>query len=328
MPRRAASGEIEPRQVSVVVQGPIYDSEDLTRRVLESARRQLPGAEILLSTWAGAPTEGLPCDRVLLSADPGGLPHVHDPRFIHNTNRQIVTTRAGLQAASMPYAVKLRSEQLLTGRGFLKAFGDFPRRGDDLAIFEQRVVIPNVYTINPTRGRYLFHPSDWFTFGLTRDLLLLWDLPLTPEPESTHYFERRPEERRRGFPEMVRFPPEQYNWLTCLEKKYPPFCRHCQDIHPAAIRASELALVNNFIVLDLAQIGLAAPRHRLLRGAWSDCYTHAEFVRLYARHCDPGHHVPFDGARLKGAAIRGALRMRALLLKKPSGLGKPAADPN
>jgi hypothetical protein len=203
-----------PSDISVVVQGPLY--EGLTREAVASVRRHLPGAEVIYSGWSGSDASSLQADQVVLSEDPGGRPHPHDPRFLYNTNRQIVSTRAGLQAAARPYAVKLRSDHLLTSAQFLQYGDRFPKRGADYAVFEHRVIVSDIYTQNPQRGPYLFHPSDWFHFGLTRDLLLLWDLPFAPEPESTEYFRLHPEEKTRDVPELVRYPTEQYNWLHCL----------------------------------------------------------------------------------------------------------------
>jgi hypothetical protein len=80
-------------------------------------------------------------------------------------------------------------------------------------------------------------------------------------------------------------------------------------------------------VLELNQIGLSAPRHRLLKGAESFCYTHGDFVRLYRRHCDPAEPAPLDLVRAKRDLMRLLLRLREKLLHKPSGLRIPAAIP-
>lgn len=317
---------IAAAEITVVVQGPLYGEQqgDLTRQTVASVRRHLPGAEVIYSGWSGADAGMLGADRVVLSEDPGGRPHLHDPRFYYNTNRQIVSTVAGLHTATRPHAIKLRSDHLLTSARFLKYFNRFPERGADYRVFEHRVVVSDIYTINPRRGPYLFHPSDWFHFGLTRDLLLLWDLPYAPEPESTEYFRLHPEERTQAVPELVRHPTEQYNWLACLRKRYEIPCRHCQDFSAEALRISDLSMANNFIVLELRQIGLSAPRHPFLQGTRSYCYTHGDFLRLYRQHCAPGFVAPPDPVRWARDFARIALRAREVLLHKPSGLRTPA----
>ena len=99
---------IDPKDISVVVQGPVVGKPDwppskrLTERCLASIRRHLPGAEIILSTWAGSPVDGLDFDRLVECQDPGGvLLHEHKGRKIFfNCSRQIVSTREGLRAAT------------------------------------------------------------------------------------------------------------------------------------------------------------------------------------------------------------------------------------
>ena len=100
------------KDISVVVQGPIHTQDNLTKRVLESVRTHLPDAELILSTWKGSQIDGLDCDVLLLNDDPGAING-------YNVNRQIVSTRNGLQKATRTYAVKLRTDMQLTGTGFI-----------------------------------------------------------------------------------------------------------------------------------------------------------------------------------------------------------------
>jgi hypothetical protein len=322
------SDPIAASEISVVVQGPMYGEKhgDLTRWAVASVRRYLPGAEVIYSGWPGTATSALGADKCVLSDDPGARPHVHDPRFLYNTNRQIVSTTAGLRAATRRYAIKLRSDHLLTSARFLEHFHRYPRRGADYAMFEQRVVASDIYTKTPERSSRLFHPTDWFHFGLTTDLLLLWDLPLAPEPESTEYFQLHPEENVLHLPELMKFGPEEYNWLECLRKRYAIPFRHSQDYSAEALRIAELALINNFIVLELHQIGLAAPRHPFLQGVVAECYTHGEFLRLYRKHCHPSLTIGPDLTLWQRRLIRFGLRVRETLFHKPSGLRRPAAE--
>jgi hypothetical protein len=319
---------IAASEISVVVQGPLYGEEDghLTRRAVESVRRHLPGAEVIYSGWQGTDASSLSCDEVILSDDPGARPNPHDPRYFYNTNRQIVSTVAGLRAARRAYAIKLRSDHLLTHARFLEYFDRFPMRGAEYAMFEHRMIVSDIYTKNPEYGPGLFHPTDWFHFGLKADMLLFWDLPLAPEPESTEYFRMHPEENVLHASEFYKYAPEQYNWVQCLRKSYDLPFRHNQDFSPEALRISNLALVNNFIVLELRQIGLSAPRHHYFQGGVSDCYTHGDFLRLYRRSCDPGWRLFPDLVRVKRALVLWALEWREALFKIPSGLRTPAVQ--
>ena len=56
-------------EITAVVQGPV--EEVYTRLVIESIRRYLPGARIVLSTWKDANIAGLDIDELVINEDPG-----------------------------------------------------------------------------------------------------------------------------------------------------------------------------------------------------------------------------------------------------------------
>lgn len=317
----APASAIRDAQVSIVVQGPSYG--DLTKRVLESVRRFLPEGEIIFSTWRGSDIAGLSFDRLVLSEDPGGFPQVHDPRVLYNINRQIVSTVAGLQEASRPYAAKLRSDMPLVGDGFLQLQQQFPARSEDYRLFKERIVSPTIYSTCPERAPALFTVSDWFSFGRRDDLLLLWDVPLAPEDKMAHYFEHHPEENRLHTAEVTWFGAEQFIWVQALAKRFSIPFRHAQDFSEEAIQIAERALANNFVIAELAEIGLSAPRHHLFRGDWAICYTQGEWERLYRKYCNPQLRISPDFTLLAKHLTILALRLRERLLGKRSGLPRP-----
>jgi hypothetical protein len=118
---------IDSRDLSVVVQGPVVAGQ--TAQCLRSLRRFLPGCEIILSTWEGTRIEAelsdCPPDEVIYNADPGntnweslrasGGAIAECMRLDSNFNRQLVSTASGLKVASRPWALKFRSDMLLTG---------------------------------------------------------------------------------------------------------------------------------------------------------------------------------------------------------------------
>jgi hypothetical protein len=167
-------------------------------------------------------------------------------------------------------------------------------------------------------------PSDFLSFGLKTDLLELWDIPLAPEPETSRYFQLHPERRWPGESDDNQFFPEQYIWVTCLQRHFPVPFRDAHDFSSEAIQISELSLVNNFILLELKQINLEAPRHRVPKGAWASCYSHAEWTGLYRKYCDPAQPVPIDWSRPWKLLVQRALLLRQKLTGRPSGVRIPA----
>ena len=102
-------------QVSIVVQGDIRAN---TSRAIAALRNQMPGAEIILSTFKDqiahleSSNISLFVDKICASEDPGALPPtVRSPTAPpNNINRMLVSTQAGLKLATRPYALKLRSD--------------------------------------------------------------------------------------------------------------------------------------------------------------------------------------------------------------------------
>jgi hypothetical protein len=247
------------KDISVVVQGPIHTQDNLTKRVLESVRTHLPDAELILSTWKGSQIDGLDCDVLLLNDDPGAI------NGRNNVNRQIVSTRNGLQKATRTYAVKLRTDMQLTGTGFIDAFDKYPERREDFKVFERKIVIPTICTRNPFHlNPYLFHPSDIFHFGLKSDMLLLWNIPMATESDVKNLV------------------PEQYIWLNAL--KSMSWNINLSELHlKEKFRLNEISLVNNFIVDTPRNLDLLFPE-RLMGGFCSSCYSISEIKQMIERY--------------------------------------------
>ena len=282
-------------QISVVVQGPITGSPDdspekrLTQKCLQNLRRDLPGAELILSTWRGADTRGLDFDVLVESDDPGGLCYhnglMDGRRILNNVNRQIVTTRNGLMRATRPYALKIRTDFWLEGRAFLEFWEQFPRRGEAWRVLEERVLNCTVYARNPRRHLpFAYHPSDWVFFGRREDVLAIWNIPLAPEPETSRWFDDKPRPARDPYPNATnRYTPEQYIWTAFLRKHAPLHLDHQFEVSRAIIEGSEQSIANNLVLLEPGQWGLKFERSPIPPFDLASLYTHGDWQRLYNR---------------------------------------------
>lgn len=286
---------VKPKEISVVVQGPIVGKRDwpqskrLTERALDSIRRFLPGAEIILSTWAGSQVDGLSFDRLVESQDPGGLLlHEHKgKKLFFNCSRQIVSAREGLRVATRPYAVKFRTDMVFESAGFLDYFGRYPQRASEWAVFRERVVVGTMFSRDPARlFPQPFCPSDWFAFGRREDVLDLWDVPLVPEEYCT-WFQNRPRPANRWNDSDLRYAPEQYLWLGFLRKHAEVPCEHQWDYGPHNARIHELTFANNLIIASARQLGFRFLKYGFGFVNAVSVYDHAGWQELYARHCDP-----------------------------------------
>ncbi len=301
------TSEIASRDISIVVQGPVVGRADdppakrFTRRCLESLRRHLAGAEIVLSTYKNSVTDGLSYDVLVESDDPGG--HIQNDvlRVWNNGNRQIVTTRAGLDNASRPFVAKFRGDMIMTGSRWLEYVGKFPRRASEWCVLEERLLACTVYARNPQSPYcFPFHPSDWFFFGRRKDLLDLWDVSLQPEPETSRYYENRPRPDRDVIESnLMRYTPEQYLWVTFLRKHGEIKFDHCHDYSGDAVRLTELTFANNLVLLEPWQLQIQFLKYPIRLHDWCTLYTHGDWLRMYRRYCDPDLRPGPDFTKMK-----------------------------
>jgi glycosyltransferase involved in cell wall biosynthesis len=305
-PRARRHDGAAPDEVSFVVQGPIErDGPAWTDRACAAIRAQFPGAEIVVSSWRGASSAGLDCDEVVLSEDPGP---VGSARFNTNVNRQIVSTVAGLRAASRPLVVKLRSDVVFHDAALLDHWGRWEERCDALRLFERRVLVPNVFTRRPGYLAPLpFHPSDWSCMGTRADLQRLFDIPLQSDAGAL------------GGPPApgiaalwsadlsgLAATPEQYLWTSALRRVAPDLrIEHVWDLTRESLEATEISFANNLAILDIyAQYGASNPKYAYANRRPGDrtLYEHAQWRELYDLHCrgsrdDDGAEAVLDRLR-------------------------------
>lgn len=287
---------IDSKDISVIVQGAI-DSK-FTGDVLKSVRKNLPEAEIILSTWIGSNTSNLGFDILVENEDPGA--EIIDDVFKtkNNINRQIVSTKEGLNRATRKYSLKIRTDILLENTNFLNYFGKYIERNESVSILNERVLINSLYTRDFNKITLLFHPSDWVFFGLTEDLKNIWDIPLQDEPQTSRYFDSHPRPLIDINPNwQFRYIPEQYIWINFLKKNGVQFdFEHITDINKKNIDLSELSLVNNLTVIDYEDFGIKFLKYDPY--TWNTEYnyniSHLNWLKLYKKHCAPKYKISLN----------------------------------
>jgi hypothetical protein len=287
-PHRSRTGA-RPEDVSFVLQGPIDRAgRGRTADACAAIRAHFPGAEIVISTWEGTDTSGLDCDAVVHSADPGIVgPNTYNV----NTNRQIDSSLAGVQAATRPLVAKVRSDILFLSDALLGHWRRWEERSDELRLFEHRVLVPNVFARRPSFfSPYPMHPSDWSYFGTREDLELLFDVPHMRRGDSevdakeetlTRYY--------HALPKRPSYTPEQWIWTQAVRKAEPKArIGHVFDLTPKTLRLTELSFANNFAVLDTyTQYGIWCPKYPGPNRVFEDLtlFQHEDWHELYEIHC-------------------------------------------
>ena len=300
------------REITVIIHGPVIHDPapgapaGMTRAAVASVRKVMPGAKVLISTWAGSNAEGLGADAVVYSPDPGGVPNGPKAR-LNNVNRQIVAMGAGLGLVESRWTLKLRSDTMLTSARVLERWGDYRERNPYLRVFKERIVTSAILTCharNCFHGKrytpFLFHVNDMIQFGLTEDMRRLWCIPLMPREDFSYFTE----DQLRSMKDNIcnRRVPEDYIWTAVLSAAGFPINDSWADFRPAMVPVSELSIVNNFILLDHHDMGftcLKYPRfgsgYHLIASAY---FSHREWRKLYRTHCDPAASVPLAGRQL------------------------------
>jgi hypothetical protein len=289
--------------ITVVVQGPVQSLSDrgqeegITKKCLNSVRKYLPGAKIILSTWHDQDLSGLNYDQLILCDDPGRNIRQYrksgSPQY-YNNNRQIVSTLEGLKHVTTKYAIKLRSDNHLTSDHFVSLQRQFPMRGKEYQFLKERVVVTNAFTRKYAKGhKVAFHLSDFFYFGLTEDLLTLWDLPLIRDFEPQKNLDFSP-----CYPNYL-IDCTQLFWLLALQKFSPSITLdHLLDNSKKKIKQSEYCYANNLIIASPRELGLALGekfsngKARISREK-GKC-SHLQFTEwqaLYNKYCDSSFKV-------------------------------------
>lgn len=265
---------IKSSEISIIIQGPIDWSvekeslEGLTLAAARKAREIFSDAEIIVSTWEGERYEGLVYDKIVFSPLPsaqGGWPSFTP----NNVNRQIVGTRAGLNLATRPLCLKIRSDMILAGDAFVQIFEErcANRLSDERDVFEYPLVCNNFSSRNSASilqripdHPLPFHPSDHFQFGRTDDVKFLWDIELQSDEEGWYFLERAHPNRWR-LHELSQFAPEQFIFVSAIRKKLPVDVLHYADDRAEVVALSDYYMSTHFITVPDLLVPVRFPKY-------------------------------------------------------------------
>lgn len=280
---------IKDEQISVIVQGAV-DSK-YTPKCLNSIRKCLPNAEIILSTWENSDVNGLDYDVLIENKDPGSFDM--SPYEKSNVKRQILSTLNGLKKATRPYALKIRSDIELVNPNFLKFYDKFNDYNSEWHFFDKRIIVPSLVSRDPRIWESPMCPSDWCSFGTIQDMLKLWDIPF-PTEEEEHWFEMHQRTWQVHYcyaPLIARFNPEQFIWINFVKKFFNNLhADNMFDVNKDSIQESLLSFANNLIILSEEQYGIKFLKPARQGSDKWHVITHNEYLKLYNRYSN-GHKV-------------------------------------
>lgn len=279
----------DPQDITFIVQGPVYP--EITNNTILSVRQFFPEAKIICSTCNLENTGILKnYDKLIISDDPGSFTYADRPgEKENNINRQIISTLAGLKACKTKYAMKLRSDFILTGNVFWEFWDKFPDFDSKYKIFEHKLLACTYFSRNPDSNMpFPFHPSDLAFMGYTKDLINLFDIGLMTKKQAYWNMKDR---------HQYRYVPEQYLFINCLRKNGVKISCDCyNDCTPENIEQTERFFASNFIFLTFEQFNLKPGKQtfnmKVHPNAFKSCYTHIEWQKLYSKYVDNTYAVP------------------------------------
>lgn len=258
------SNTIDNSDISVVVQG--Y-AEKSTSYLISSIRKYLPKSQIILSTWDYCDIKNLEYDKLVINDDPGAVPCEIWDNYArgNNGNRQIASTKSGLEMVNTKYVLKLRSDLILLGDGFKKYFHLLSEREQEYSVFEERILIGELFSrhdfVYHRHGKEYdvpkpFHPSDWFAFGLSDDVKKLYgNVRLIPDEELQYSKLVHPEYvEKYDYKYSWRYTTEQHIFMEAIKNKVSSdLFRDWTDWNEENIELSQKYMLNNFAFLDMAR---------------------------------------------------------------------------
>lgn len=322
---------LDSNQVTIVFQGGINtqtlgsgneDGGDFLYNVART-KAAYPQAKIILSTWQHldltekwATLEKLGIDKIVLSPDPGGLPNIKFGYSTpNNVNRQIVSTKAGLQSVTTPYAMKLRTDSYLINNQLLTYYQCYQQQAlesqtakDNVqSLSYEPIVVPHLFTIDPNVYEHMaYHVSDWAQFGTTAALQEYWSVPLMLEADA-RYFEHHEHNVAASYGNdafRTRLAVEQHIATHYAKARGFDVPSQYNQITPTILQGHQAFLSRHIIVLDTLDFGLALPKY-----AWAytdefmrlNCMSHDDWYQLF---CDYWQLTTPDAARLNQAKAR------------------------
>ncbi len=291
--------KIQNKDITIVVQGPVDPVN--TPKCIASIRKYFKGSKIILSTWEGTDTYGLDFDELVLSKDPGGTTNQANKLYFNNVNRQIVSSFNGLQLVTTKYALKIRSDFIILSGNFIKYFNKFPERSENYRLYKKRILtycFTSKFKLQDENTPFL--TSDWIFFGLTTDLLKMFDIPLNSDEDDLYFVNGFPTNAPSRFAHQpLRYFPEQYICCKPFLKEFPEIQfihRFCND--EKMINISNVFIANNYIILNDFQMPVFFAKRKRNEYIGYDfeylnnAIDYFKWLSLYKKYCNPTLKYP------------------------------------
>lgn len=296
---------ISPDEITIIIQGSVIENE--TKRVIDSIKKYLPAAQIILSTWENSDTNNLNATKIIKNHDPGSFFCDTDNNIQTNINRQLISTKNALPYVKTLYAMKLRSDLYFTSNKFLKYFDIYRKYDTHYKFFKGRLMVNSLTSkLYSDVGDNLptpFHISDWFYFGYTEDVKKFFNaIPIIDDEKAFSHYKLKYLQKNPCPHLLFKYAPEQYFSYMYFKSKFSNIhFDDWSDFNDENIECSQKFIANNFIILDTVQHGIYSNKHiNLIKNnngrkfKFKGYITHYKFLKLYKKYCDKKFIMPIQ----------------------------------
>ncbi|ACH64905.1 WavE lipopolysaccharide synthesis [Aliivibrio fischeri MJ11] len=286
--RATMSNKIESRDISIIVQGQLFKSEhSSTLDVLQSIRKYYPNAEVILSTWTGSEISPLYqslCDQVVLSDDPGDGSYGKPPL---NINRQIVSSRAGIDKATRTYAIKTRTDLIFTSDSLASFMGLTLERTPEFSLGFGHICVADFSTRSHISGlKVPFWVCDFVYAGRKEDVKKIFDVNLYTKNDFEYYLTHPKPDYMYRQSDVFQYTPETYFAYNYLKQGRDIPFENSYDNNSIAMELYGNLLINNFIVLGEEQLGITSLKYHLPIHPPRKIMTYPKWSKLYLEKYD------------------------------------------
>lgn len=259
--------KIKDEEITFLFQGNISDHTILA---INNCRKYFPKSFIILSTWSNSDIKGINCDKIIFNKDPGSFTCNNDltyGKIYTNINRQLISTKNGLNSIHTKYVMKLRSDLVIKSTNIIRYFNIFTKRVAKYSIFKNRILVntltSKLYSDIDNHYPTPFHVSDWFFFGLYEDVKLYFDnIPLIKDEKNYSKYSLKFPEKNPCSHLSFKYAPEQYMCYSFFSKYYDIKFSDWSDFTKENISTSYNILMNNFVFLDYIQHKIYTPKYK------------------------------------------------------------------
>ena len=255
---------IDSSRISVVIQGLTHyvegDDNCLFYQCVNSIKKYLPDAEIIVSTWEGQACDESSVDKVIYTKEPDNIidDYLGNPC---NFNKMILSTKVGLDYSKREFVLKFRANLSLKNNKFFYIDDtDNLEKYKKYKFFNKKINVTNMAITTPLSYQHmLFHLSDIVQFGRKQDVMNLWDIDLLSANELKNKFKWY---NCLSFPGVIgiRLSNEQFLLVEFLKKNNIKLdIPYCSYISWSYFKISELVLSKNFNVFNWQDAGVVYP---------------------------------------------------------------------